>query len=192
MRDPPGAELEEGVAALVEQRPHALGPQHRAGDLGDQRAAHFGCGLYDPAGGVGDQWHLGVAPFEPLHDFGEPRLDRLHQRAVEGGAHLKSQRAGRSRLRGELDRLVNRGLLSGDDDLNGQLMFAGETSPASEARSQSDSSTACGGRPMIAAIAPGRSDWIAAISRPRSETSSIPCSTLRTPAATAAVYSPRL
>ena len=45
---------------------------------------------------------------------------------------------------------------------------------------------------MIAAIAPGLSSWISAICRPRSHTRRIPSSAPRAPAATAAVYSPRL
>lgn len=45
---------------------------------------------------------------------------------------------------------------------------------------------------MTAPIAPGRSDWMSAMRRPRSDTSAIPSAGLRHPAATAAVYSPRL
>ncbi len=52
--------------------------------------------------------------------------------------------------------------------------------------------TRSAGRPMIAPIAPGRCDCISAMRRPRSDTSAIPSAGLRHPAATAAVYSPRL
>ena len=44
----------------------------------------------------------------------------------------------------------------------------------------------------MAAIAPGRSDWISAIRRPRSLTRRMPSSAPRAPQAAAAVYSPRL
>ena len=69
-------------------------------------------------------------------------------------------------------------------------MFAAPPSRP-DACSQSRSSVSASS-PMIAAIAPGLSSWIAAMSRPRSHTRRIPSSAPRAPAATAAVYSPRL
>ena len=75
----------------------------------------------------------------------------------------------------------------------GELRFARATEPdaASEACTQSSASWSAG-RPITAAIAPGRSDWVSAMRRPRSATSRIPSSVDSAPDETAAVYSPRL
>ena len=115
---------------------------------------------HELARAVRRQRHLGVLPGSRRHLLVQPGLDGLHQLAVEGGAHLEAERLRGAGLGRQLEQPLHAGLLAGRDDLARRVEVRGRhrgrpRTPARRAPRPSSASS-----PMIAAIAPGRSDWI--------------------------------